>query len=422
MSGTRTLVNLISVSLLFLWSAVLLYFHISGRVNQYLPGDGIFRPMVLITGIGLGIMGLFNLLTMNSEVAGCDGHEHGEGGCGHDHSHDHSHAKSAGCCGHDHDHGHDHSHAHSHSHEGCCGHDHDHGHDHKHEHAHAKDCCDHGHDHGHHHHEHSQDHKGGCCGHDHDHGHGHSHDHGHGILEESGWTGRLVAVLILAAPITWAAIYTPDRFSSAAVMNKGVYDQNYNSTARADEFTLRGDGSKPNRAAPNPTPMPDQPVGAPEKFNDPAQVAKSDASKPKEAQSYGSFTLEDLKQQIEQNSKGEFVLQVPEIYYTAGDLEVQRVINGQPVETTAQILPEKVNNAHGHRVRIFRMLVQCCAADARPYSVPVDFGKKAPEFKDMTWVKISGTMTYEKDGDQTIPVIKATSIEETPAPENTMIY
>lgn len=205
-------------------------------------------------------------------------------------------------------------------------------------------------------------------------------------------------------------------------MNKGVYNQNYNSTARADEFTLRGDGSKPTRAAPNPTPMPDTPIGAPEKFNDPATVAKEAVAKPKEAQSFGSFTLEDLKQQIEQNSKGEFVLQVPEIYYTAGDMEVQRVINGQPVETTAQILPEKVNNASGHRVRIFRMLVQCCAADARPYSVPVDFGKKAPEFKDMTWVKISGTMSYEKDGDQTIPVIKATSIEETPAPENTMIY
>lgn len=232
----------------------------------------------------------------------------------------------------------------------------------------------------------------------------------------------MIAILILFAPITWAAFKTPDRFSAYAVMNKGVYNQNYGSTARADEFTLRGNDAKPNRAAPQPVPMPDTPLPAPEKFNDATEVAKADAAKPKEAQSYGSFTLEDLKQQVPQNSKGEFVLEVPEIYYTGGDIEVQKVITGQPIETTAQILPEKVNNANGHRVRIFRMLVQCCAADARPYSVPVDFGKKAPDFKEMTWVKISGTMSYEKEGDQTVPVIHATNVEETTAPENTMIY
>jgi len=403
MSGTRTIIQLISVSLLLLWSGILLYFHFSGRVNAYLPGDGIFREMVLVTGIGLGIMGLFNLLTMGSEVAGCEGHDHGDGGCcGHDHTHDHSHKAS---CGHDHGHSHDH-------HEGC-GHGHSHksdcGHDHSHDHAHQEGCCGHNHDHSH--------------SHDHVHAISHDHDHhGHGVLEESGWTGRLVAILILAAPITWAAFQSPDQFSSNAVMNKGVYNPNYNSTARADEFTLRGDGSKPTRAAPKPVPLPDTPIPPPEKYNDPEAVAKAAVSAPKQSQSYGSFTLEDLKQQVPQNSKGEFILEVPEIYYTGGDLEVQKVITGQSVETTAQVLPEKVNNAEGRRLRIFRMLVQCCAADARPYSVPVEFGEKAPEFKDMTWVKVSGTMSYEKSGDQTIPVIKDAKIEETTAPDNAMIY
>ncbi len=428
MSGTRTLVHLISVSLLFIWSAVLLYFYYTGRVNQYLPGDGIFRPMVLTTGIGLAVMGLFNLLTMGAEDAACDGHDHGLPE--EDKDHDHSHKHGAGC---GHDHSHDDGHASAHVHDKDCGHDHDHshvhgkdcGHDHSHDHAPAHvhhEGCGHDHDHAHKHEQHKHD---GCCGHDHGHGHSHAHSHeshGHGILEESSWTGRIVAILILAAPITWAAMHTPDRFSPYAVMNKGVYNQNYNSTARADEFTLRGDGSKPSRAAPNPVPMPDTPQPPPEKFNDPAAVAKAAAPAPKQAQSYGSFTLEDLKQQVPQNSKGEFVLEVPEIYYTGGDVEVQKVITGQPVETIAQVLPEKVNNADGHRLRIFRMLVQCCAADARPYSVPVDFGKKAPELKEMTWVKISGTMSYEKDGDQTVPVIMATNVEETTAPENSMIY
>lgn len=123
-----------------------------------------------------------------------------------------------------------------------------------------------------------------------------------------------------------------------------------------------------------------------------------------------------------QSKEGNFILEVPEIYYTAGDLEVQNVIQGQGVETVAQVLPEKVNNENGHRLRVFRLMVQCCAADARPYSVPVDFGKKAPDFKEMSWVKVIGKMTYKKEGDQTVPVIEATSIEETAAPADAMIY
>ncbi|TDU73087.1 uncharacterized membrane protein YcgQ (UPF0703/DUF1980 family) [Prosthecobacter fusiformis] len=416
MSGTRTLVHLISISLLFVWSAVLLYFYYTGRVNQYLPGDGIFRPMVLVTGIGLAVMGLFNLLTMGAEDAACDGHDHSlpEEDDDHGHSHGHGHVHTE-ACGHGHKHEHVHTEAcgHAHVHTKDCGHDHGHahhegcGHDHSHDHVFTKAP---GHDHSH---------EAGCCGH----GHAHAHEnHGHGILEESTWTGRIVAILILALPITVAAFLTPDRPSEHWVMNKGVYNQNYASTARADEFTLRGDGNKPSRALPKPVPMPDTPLPPPDKFNDPEAVTKAASAPAKEAQSYGSFTLEDLKQQVPQNSKGEFVLEVPEIYYTGGDLEVQRVITGQAIETTAQILPEKVNNADGHRLRIFRMLVQCCAADARPYSVPVDFGEKAPDLKEMTWVKISGTMSYEKEGDQTVPVIKVTGVEETTAPDNTMIY
>jgi hypothetical protein len=223
----------------------------------------------------------------------------------------------------------------------------------------------------------------------------------------------LVAILILAAPITWAAFMTPDRYSANAVINKGLYNPNYSSTANADKFSLRTEDSarttpvspaKPAAAGATPTAEP--------------AVAKADP----QAQSYGSFTLDDLKAQVPQSKDGNFILEVPEIYYTGGDIEVQSVLAGQSVETIAQVLPEKVNNADGRRLRIFRMLVQCCAADARPYSIPVEFTDKAPEYKDMTWVKIIGKMAYEKEGDQTVPVLKAEKVEETTEPENTMIY
>ena len=120
--------------------------------------------------------------------------------------------------------------------------------------------------------------------------------------------------------------------------------------------------------------------------------------------------------------RGNFLLEVPEIYYTAGDKEVQGVLAGQSVETIAQVLPEKLNNPDGKRVRIFRLLIQCCAADARPFSIPVEFEKKAPEFKESTWVKVTGKMTYKSEGGQTVPVLLATTMTESAEPDNKMIY
>jgi hypothetical protein len=405
MSATRTLVHLLSVAMLLLWGGVLLYFHISGRLINYLPPDGIFRPMVLASGIGLLVLGLFNLLTMGAEDAGCEGHDHGHdhdhGGCGHDHGHKHK----EGCCGHDHGHKHEH---------GTC--DHDHAHDH------AK------HD--------------GCCGHDHHHdaptAHcGHEAGHAHGILEESSWPGRIAVLLILAAPLSWAALSTPDRYSQNAIVNKGLYDPNYADQSRADQFDLKNKtkATAPATVAtakvtteplppsvPATTPMPAGVATANAALKEATEAPKNVPTPAQESKSYGSFTLEDLKAQVPQSKEGNFILEVPELYYTGGDLEVQKVLGGQMVETVAQIMPEKVNNDDGHRLRIFRMLVQCCAADARPYSVPVDFGKKAPEFKEMTWVKVVGKMGYKKEGDQTVPIIEATKVEETTAPDNAMIY
>jgi hypothetical protein len=271
------------------------------------------------------------------------------------------------------------------------------------------------------------------------------HGHSHGILEESGSLGRLVAILILAVPVTYAAILTPDRYSANAVVNKGLYAPSYGQGARAEQFSLKKDvaaksGSAPAVGAPAPA-VASTPPGAPavppttpgvaQTLPDPSKgpapavntkEVEKQATKGAEAKSYGSFSLADLKAQVPQSPDGNFMLEVPELYYTAGDKEVQSVLTGQPVETIAQVLPEKVNNEKGTRLRIFRLLVQCCAADARPYSIPVEFGKTAPTFKDMSWVKVTGKMNYTKEGDQTVPILEATSITEAAEPANAMVY
>src|SRR3954465_9147474 len=129
MKTQRIGIYLISTLLLLLWGGVMLYFYASGRIASYLPPDGIFRPMVLWGGIGMVVVGLYNLATMGSAEAECCEHDH-DHGHGHNHDHDHhDHSHADGCCGHDHGDTHTHTHTHLHSHkEGeCCEHDHDHG-------------------------------------------------------------------------------------------------------------------------------------------------------------------------------------------------------------------------------------------------------------------------------------------------------
>lgn len=67
------------------WAGVLLYFHASGRINKYLAPD--FRLIAFVGGLGLAVLGGFNLLTAGQAA-----------GCGHDHGHDHDHGS---CGGHD---------------------------------------------------------------------------------------------------------------------------------------------------------------------------------------------------------------------------------------------------------------------------------------------------------------------------------
>jgi len=58
---------------LIIWGAVLVYFYASGRITKYLAPD--FRPFTLAGGLGLLVVGAFNLLTATQQ-ASC-GHDHG---------------------------------------------------------------------------------------------------------------------------------------------------------------------------------------------------------------------------------------------------------------------------------------------------------------------------------------------------------
>ena len=109
-------------------------------------------------------------------------------------------------------------------------------------------------------------------------------------------------------------------------------------------------------------------------------------------------------------------MDVISIFYTGGDDEVQQVVKGLPVETIGQAMPETMRNEDGNRIRVFRLMMNCCIADARPISIPVEFSDSVPSYKEMGWYKIHGVMDYENWDEFTIPVLKATKMIPTAEP------
>ncbi|MDG2124076.1 MAG: hypothetical protein P8J87_10285, partial [Verrucomicrobiales bacterium] len=288
---------------------------------------------VLVAGVVLLVLVVFNAMTAGVDVDGCDGEEHSHACCGHDHGDADGH--------HDHDHGHSHEHV-----------------------SDAKSGHDHGEDE--------------ACGHAHD----------------STFDGGLVAALILMVPLLVAAVRTPDGFSKSWFMKR---------EALAMSAT-------------------EVPEGMETLSVKKAEAQGASDSGAATSGGYGAFTLQDLESLVEKSEAGNYMLSIQEIFYTAGDTEIQNVLKGLPVETIGQVLPDTMNDPLGRKLKVFRLFVQCCAADARPLSVTADFPQKAPPFKEMGWYKVKGTMDFVKKKGLTAPVIRGLELEEVPEPEDRMLY
>jgi len=382
----KKFLQLLAILTLMIWGGLFLYFYGSGRIEKYL--DPSFRIYALISGIGFILLGAFNFIHRNRAVGVCT-HDHAHGdACDHDHHHDHAPEQ-----GHTHEHDHDH---------GCC--DHDHEPEKMHAHAHVHD-----------HH--------GCCDHEHDHEQEqapvHSHDH------EETPSGIAFSLLVLLVPLLAATAYSKDAFSSEYVAKWGKIERqmqqqriaqarasqpaSHNATPVTNPYTSDGIEAAEG-AAGSSTPYPGQ--------ADTPPAPKDD----KAAEAWGAFTMEDLKKMVPQNAKGEFLIDVPQIFYTAGDKELMDVMEGIPVETTAQLMEETLHNPNNTRLKAFRLFIECCAADARPLSVPVDFGKAPPEYTEMGWYKLYGKLHYATENEEIIPMIRIERIEATSEPTDGLLF
>jgi hypothetical protein len=346
----KRIFEILSMVTLLVWGAMFLYFFFSGRINDLLTEN--FRPWVLLAGLALLGLGLFNLI---------------------------NHDKSTGACSHDHTHG-DHTH---------CEHDHDHTYcDHDHGHHPSKEC-----DHEHHHHDHDHSHP-----HDHDHSHPHDHD-------DYSASSLAFALAVLLVPLLTAAKFSDEKFSKE-------YTQKWVEIEHQMQRLRQRQAADNQKATTTSTANP---------YTAPGGTTANTGQKADPA--WGEFTLADLKKMVPQTSAGDFLLDVPQIYYTAGDQELMKVMEGISVDTTAQIIEDTVENAPAKRLRAYRLLIDCCAADARPLSIPIDFAEALPEYKEMGWYKLVGRLHFHKSADsEYTPILQIKNFQTTPEPPDWMGY
>jgi len=249
----------------------------------------------------------------------------------------------------------------------------------------AASCCeDHDHDHVHahkdaHDHDHDHDHKDA---HDHDHDHDHEHEHEH---EDRSYTGNGALFAVMVVPLLFAVFQSQDRYLSAATIRNKGFAQDPNAVAGRV-----GDGLAP--------------------------TAPANAEEDK-----WEYTLADLEKVVDRSAEGNLLLTVDQLFYTAGDEELQRVLAGQAVETVGQVIPE-TEFKKGERLRLFTLMVTCCAADAQPVSVPIEFSEPLPAYKEMQWVKVSGVMDYPTELGRKQAVLRVKRLEPTEEPVNDLLY
>jgi len=129
------------------------------------------------------------------------------------------------------------------------------------------------------------------------------------------------------------------------------------------------------------------------------------------------FTIETLEKTKTKAPDGAYQLNIFELFFTAGDTVQEKVINGLYVETEAKLRNEPNRNTNGKRMRLFRLMMTCCAADAQAVPMTIEFDGDTPDIGHNSWVRVAGVMSYERENGVVYPLLKVKRIEEIPVPD-----
>lgn len=227
---------------------------------------------------------------------------------------------------------------------------------------------------------------------------------GHALSRYS--AGKWLTFLVLIAPVSAAAVFSPDSFSKTTMLNRGI------DTTGAS----LGVPPKSRAVAPPDLPLPTK-DGTPAA---PATPAIAGSPAPAGADT-GIASAQPITDYLKRTPEGYIEAEVLDMLYASQDATLRRDFEGKMVVLIAQLMPDSSKEPTGVRFKAVRMFMTCCAADARPVATLVE-AKKLPDLPEMTWVKIIGKASFPIENGRRTSVLQAESVTKTDPPVESMLY
>ena len=114
-------------------------------------------------------------------------------------------------------------------------------------------------------------------------------------------------------------------------------------------------------------------------------------------------------------------IQIIDLLYAVQMPSYREEFEGKEVELTGQYIPLTTGNPKGDRFQAVRMFITCCAADAKPVGVTIQY-PNPPKVSEMGWLKITGKPTFPMEGGRRTAVLVASKVEECSAPNEPFVY
>lgn len=216
-----------------------------------------------------------------------------------------------------------------------------------------------------------------------------------GCQGEKPQTGQIATTGFLLVFLAGAALAAPRGFSAQTVLNR---------MSEAD-FS-RGIG--PGRAAARPAAA------------EMAASRQNFAGEEEEVSAPG----EERKPVLARDEGGKIEADLMDIWAAAADPSFRRFLAGRTLIVTAQLLKPPTGSEPppgAPRFKLVRLLVTCCAADARPVTVPV-FAGETPSEADMAWVRVEGRLELRMEGDEMTPYLRAESVAPAAEPAEVFLF
>ena len=223
----------------------------------------------------------------------------------------------------------------------------------------------------------------------------------------------VVALGVIAVPLIAGTVFSKDSYDQQAILNRGFVQD-------VSGLPLRNvaKDATPAKASNQPA-IPSAALGGDNDENSIEPALPQDGSGKTASQSgAGPDSKDDSSEQyLPRAEDGNVALEVSDLLYSETEESLRKMFSGKTVEVIGQYLP----GSDKSEFKIVRMFIVCCAADARPISVPVK-AQGPVSVADMSWVKVIGQPEFVANGDRTKVVLKAVQVQPTDPPAEAMLY